>query len=49
MKKCFDDAKDNFENGNKEEAKKLSTQGKVHQENMHKYKAECAKAVFDHL
>jgi type IV secretory pathway VirB10-like protein len=49
MTKCFEDAKTNFEQGNKEEAKNLSTQGKVHQENMHKYKQECAQAVFDFL
>jgi hypothetical protein len=49
MTKCFEEAKTNFEQGNKEEAKNLSTQGKVHQENMHKYKQECAQAIFDFL
>ncbi|KAL0476927.1 hypothetical protein AKO1_006482 [Acrasis kona] len=49
MKKCFEDAKSNFDSGNKEEAKNLSNAGKVHQENMHNYKKQCAKEVFEFL
>ncbi|KAL0486432.1 hypothetical protein AKO1_012051 [Acrasis kona] len=49
MKKCFEDSKASYDSGNKEEAKTQSTAGKVHQENMHRYKKECAKEVFDFL
>lgn len=49
MAKCYDDAQKAFKENRKDEAKKLSEQGKKHQENRDKFSKEAAKQIFNEM
>jgi DNA-nicking Smr family endonuclease len=49
MAQCFENSKTAFTSGRKDEAKKLSDEGKKHQENKDKYQKEAAQQIFKEM